>query len=589
MDTGILIFLAIGFIFEVLLVYYRQRIDSIPIFFTFFPFYLFIKGINELFIFFVILVASFVAFILKEFSINFDANHRIKLYNVISKFLFVFFIISFLFLLISLLNTKSLLIFVIFFLAFGYFYTFLGIGFISSFLEKDLIYKFSSYVENIFKEKDFVNEDIREKVLMVIEPYVRTSKDIFPYRFIFAEYFLLSGFIAVFYFYYIFVNSSDIAHNLVIFQIIYFLVLLSFRVVYNFIVYVISENFLKINILQVISEYEVEFLIKNIKELEIGNEKLRNWLSYLGEFYSKLDDTPNYEDLYSRVYSVLSKSLNFSKFIIFIYDGEVANLKPVFIRGFGGNEFYIKGTAIEVACNSMKPVYYFGGTLFSALALFKDDRSFICSPVKVGKKLVGVIYLSSLNTRNFSEEDVRFVEILSDKFAIMYLLYQEYSKSKEMAIKDGLTGLYTHRYFQELLSKEIENAKLYGYPVCLLMIDTDKFKQYNDTFGHPMGDELLRSIAKIISEHVANKGYVCRYGGDEFAVILPNFYKENAINLAEDIRASYKVLKKGHIQVSASIGVACFPLDCSSKDELIKRADELLYIAKKEGRNRVVY
>ncbi|MFN3995557.1 MAG: GAF domain-containing protein, partial [bacterium] len=471
MDAAIAVFLVLGFVLEVILIYYRQRIDLIPIFFTFFPFYLFIKGISDLSIFLIILISSLITFILKEFTINFDANTRIKLYNIFSKFLFVFFVVSFLFLL-SLMNTKSFLSFVIFFLVFGYFYTLLGMGFIVSLLEKDLIYRFSSYFDNVLKEKDFLDEDARESVLMLTQSYVKTDKGILPYRFGFFEYFLLSIFVAIFYFYYIFAKVDDILSYLVVFQVIYFAVLLFFRIIYNYIVYSIAENFLKMNISEVINKYEINFLDKKIKDLEVNSEKLSNWLRYLGEFYSKLDDNPDYEDLYSGIYAVLSKSLNFSRFIIFISEGEVSNLRLVFTRGIGKSEFYTKSTAVEVACNSMKSVYYFGGTLFSALALFKDDRSFICSPIKIGKKLIGVIYLSSLNTRNFSEEDVKFVEILADKFAVMYVLYQEYSKSKEMAIKDGLTGLYTHRHFQELLSKEIENAKLYGYPVCLLMIDT---------------------------------------------------------------------------------------------------------------------
>jgi len=335
----------------------------------------------------------------------------------------------------------------------------------------------------------------------------------------------------------------------------------------------------------------MEEINKALSSLQSTNNNLNNWLKFLKDFYSKLHDNPDYEDLYNSFYSIISKAFSFSKFVLFIPEKEddiIGSMKPVFTRGIGRGEIYIKGTSVEVVINSLKSVYYFGGTVFSALSLFKDDRSFICSPIKISNKLIGVVYISSINTRNFTEQDVNFVELLCDKFAIMYILYREYSRTLDMAIKDGLTGLYTHRHFQELLSKEIDNAKLYGYPVCLLMIDTDKFKQYNDTFGHPAGDELLKNIAKNLKNMVKDKGFVCRYGGDEFSIILPNFYKEDAYLLAEEIRKSYVQFKRGDIQVSASIGVACFPIDASSKEEIIKLADELLYTAKKSGRNRVI-
>ncbi len=591
-DVYLLTIVIVSILLEFIVIYYRQRIEAIPIFPSFIPIYIVCKGINDWLLILILSLLAVITFVLKEFSINFDAPLKLKMYNLISKSLFTLFSFAFAFVFVVLFN-KNLLGFVVFYIVFAYFYLILFTGVVSSRFEENLKNDILHYLDEIKKHVDpDAKNEIFEKTLLIF----KNDKGIFPFRYMFSEYYLLVFFCCIFLLLSLimknFFHVNEILLNilLIILTIIYSSVLFALRWIYNSLIFESVKEYFRNFIENIINTYEVSSLKRKLLELKENSEKLDNWLRYLGEFYSKLDENPDYEDLYHSFYSILSKSLNFSRFVIFIPEKEdniIESMKAVFHRGIGRAEFYLKNTAIEIVVNSLKTVSYFGGTVFSALSLYKDDRSFICSPIKIGKKLIGVVYLSSVNTRSFNEQDVNFVELLCDKFAILYILYKEYSRTRDMSIKDGLTGLYNHRHFQELLSKEIEDAKLYGYPVCLLMIDTDKFKQYNDTFGHPMGDELLKNIAKIILSIVGDKGYVCRYGGDEFAVILPNFYKENAAVLAEEIRKAYYSLRRGDIQVAASIGVACFPLDASSKDELIKKADELLYRAKKEGRNRV--
>lgn len=588
-DVYLLTIVIASVLLEFIVIYYRQRVDAIPIFSSFIPIYIVYKGINDWLLILILSLLAVITFILKEFSINFDASLKLKMYNLVSKSLFTLFSFAFAFIFVVLF-AKNLLGFIVFYIIFAYFYLILFTGSISGIFEENLKNNIIHYLDEVEKQKK-MEPDIKTEVFEKSFLTIKEDKKIFPFKYMFNEYYILVCLSCIFLF------SNFLASNevllrilLIIVFIIYSFVVFTLRWVYNSLIFDSVKEYFRNFIENIINTYEVSSLKRKLLELKENSDKLDNWLRYLGEFYSKLDENPDYEDLYHSFYSILSKSLNFSRFVIFIPEKEdniIESMKAVFHRGIGRAEFYLKNTAIEIVVNSLKTVSYFGGTVFSALSLYKDDRSFICSPIKIGKKLIGVVYLSSVNTRSFNEQDVNFVELLCDKFAILYILYKEYSRTRDMSIKDGLTGLYNHRHFQELLSKEIEDAKLYGYPVCLLMIDTDKFKQYNDTFGHPMGDELLKNIAKIILSIVGDKGYVCRYGGDEFAVILPNFYKENAAVLAEEIRKAYYSLRRGDIQVAASIGVACFPLDASSKDELIKKADELLYRAKKEGRNRV--
>jgi diguanylate cyclase (GGDEF)-like protein len=161
-----------------------------------------------------------------------------------------------------------------------------------------------------------------------------------------------------------------------------------------------------------------------------------------------------------------------------------------------------------------------------------------------------------------------------------------------LAITDGLTGLYNHRHFQETIEKEILRGEREARPLSLLLLDLDHFKQYNDRFGHTEGDAALRRVAGQITRNIRATDMAFRYGGEEIAVLLPSCSKEQAVEVAEKIRAS---LARGERrpgvfgrQVTVSIGVASFPEDGRVARGLVDAADAALYQAKSQGRNRVV-
>ena len=173
---------------------------------------------------------------------------------------------------------------------------------------------------------------------------------------------------------------------------------------------------------------------------------------------------------------------------------------------------------------------------------------------------------------------------------------------EKLALRDGLTGLYNHRYFQEAITLELARGARYGNPVGLVFLDVDHFKNYNDQLGHPAGDELLRQLGRILTDtgdlpELRFRGRItdiaARYGGEEFVLLLPQTNKEGSIVRAERLRESIdaypfvnqKVQPGGSLTVS--VGVAAFPDDGMSKDELIGAADRALYAAKHAGRNRV--
>ncbi len=173
-------------------------------------------------------------------------------------------------------------------------------------------------------------------------------------------------------------------------------------------------------------------------------------------------------------------------------------------------------------------------------------------------------------------------------------LEQAKERLRELAVTDGLTQLHNYRYFKEYIDKELRRAQRHKNAVSLLMLDIDFFKHYNDTHGHLAGDEVLRTIASLMKKNIRDIDFAARYGGEEFTIVLSQTDKAGAVIVAEKIRKlveehAFKFQEKqpnGNLTIS--MGVATFPKDGKTSDELIHCADRRLYQAKAQGRNRVV-
>jgi diguanylate cyclase (GGDEF)-like protein len=223
----------------------------------------------------------------------------------------------------------------------------------------------------------------------------------------------------------------------------------------------------------------------------------------------------------------------------------------------------------------------------------RDVSSLISSPLLSGNSLLGVLRLDENRANAYSQEDLRFLVTICDLGAVALENSLLYQNTQELAIHDGLTGLFTKSHFMELLKIEIKSSIRHKRPISMLMLDIDFFKNYNDKFGHMAGDLVLKALSASLAEIIKERlGIVCRFGGEEFCVLLPGQNKQAAMETAELLRSSIAnigvVLRRQKTQVTVSIGVASFSRDIADEKELIMTADKAMYAAKVSGRNCVV-
>ena len=189
--------------------------------------------------------------------------------------------------------------------------------------------------------------------------------------------------------------------------------------------------------------------------------------------------------------------------------------------------------------------------------------------------------------------DEKLVATFTDHIALALSNLRLKQKLYQLAIRDGLTGLHNRRYMEESLEREIHRAKRKGTSLGILMVDIDHFKLFNDRHGHEAGDTLLKALGNYLRNNVRADDLACRYGGEEFTLILPELTRETAILRAEAIRAgsqqlrvNYRGLELG--KITLSLGVALFPQNGATWEDTLREADKALYEAKEAGRNRVV-
>jgi diguanylate cyclase (GGDEF)-like protein len=221
-------------------------------------------------------------------------------------------------------------------------------------------------------------------------------------------------------------------------------------------------------------------------------------------------------------------------------------------------------------------------------------ESEICVPLLKEGEVLGVINVEAAPGHQLTENDVIVLTALAGPVVIAVENARLHAEVKEMALTDGLTALFNRRAFDQALDNEIERAARYNYSLALIMIDLDWFKQFNDEWGHPAGDERLKAVADLLRSDLRNPDFPARYGGDEFALILPYTNKEGAMVVAERLRSGAEKIASSNIDHGAavsgctfSLGVAVYPDDARTASDLLHAADRAELTAKKWGKNRV--
>lgn len=217
----------------------------------------------------------------------------------------------------------------------------------------------------------------------------------------------------------------------------------------------------------------------------------------------------------------------------------------------------------------------------------------LCVPLIAHGNTIGILHLY-LADHELSHEKLQVAFTIGEHLGLALANLNLQDKLREQAIRDPLTGLYNRRYLEESLEHEIMRARRRNQCLSVLMLDVDHFKRFNDTFGHDAGDYVLKSLGNTLSESVRGEDIICRFGGEELAIILPETGGENAgivaAKLCETVRQKHLELNGQSLgQVTVSIGIACYPMQGDKGESLLKAADLALYEAKESGRDQFCF
>ena len=217
-------------------------------------------------------------------------------------------------------------------------------------------------------------------------------------------------------------------------------------------------------------------------------------------------------------------------------------------------------------------------------------KSLIAAPLLSGNKVIGVLRMDDDSEKTFTQDDLRLLDIIGNLGAVAIQNALLYSWIQELAIRDSLTGLFVRRHFMKRFQEEVRRAERKGGGLSLLMLDIDKFKWYNDRYGHATGDIVLKDIASMINGMLHVGDVAARYGGEEMAILLAGADRNKAVLFAESVRKKIETLpitvRREKHNVTVSIGISTYPKDGIHEEDLVKTADERLYKAKSEGRNK---
>lgn len=344
-------------------------------------------------------------------------------------------------------------------------------------------------------------------------------------------------------------------------------------------------------------------LLERITTLNAFKVERLKELALISDFSQKIISTLELNELFQILDDLLGEQLGFREFALLLREEGKEEVVVQTARGFADTSKvrgmkFLADEGLTGQVLRTREVCYIPDTRVEPRYLYykgekQEDGSFLSIPLLFKEQVVGILNFTRPGVDSFSAQEIQFLKTIAVEVAIALVNARLYDRTRELSVRDELTRLYNRRHFQTIFPLEIKRAQRFGQPVSLLMIDIDQFKKYNDTYGHLAGDERLTELARLIHAKIREVDFVARFGGEEFVMILPNTSKKDAVSVGEKLRllvGSHPFRQPADLQhpFTISIGVASFPDDADRIEEILAAADQALYQAKKEGRDRVV-
>ena len=327
----------------------------------------------------------------------------------------------------------------------------------------------------------------------------------------------------------------------------------------------------------------VKQLEKRNREMQLLTElsQLLQACFTLSEAYGVIAQkmSPLFPDLVGGVFA-LSAEKNLIEVVASWGKAPIANQKQFSLKGWCSQDRH--GTNEELTkllCQHLHPS--------------SDGRQHCCLPMTMQGESIGLLYLSSLESGQLTLDTERLAVSVAEHITLALANLRLRETLRTQSIQDPLTGLFNRRYLEETAAREIQRASSSQHSLGMILLDVDHFKRFNDTFGHQAGDTVLRKVGRFLNRNIRGKDLACRYGGEEFIVIIPEATLDCTIQRASYLRSGIKSLRLEHDgqplgSITSSFGVACFPEHGQTLHAVIAAADAALYRAKASGRDRVI-
>ncbi len=348
------------------------------------------------------------------------------------------------------------------------------------------------------------------------------------------------------------------------------------------------------DLLTAISE-QAAVAVENLKNLHASTQRAAD-LNLLVEVASAVSSELDLHRVFAKIHEQVKRVIDAPLFFVALRSGESDAVTLEYLvegdRVFPPAEHNLKGTIVGRVIESSKPVLVRNTEERDKLSSKRVGegpttvQSIVAVPMNAGGRTIGAISTQSYEADAYDERHLKLLSAIAEQSAVAVQNAKLYERAKELAENDALTGLPHQRSVQERLAYELKRARRSNARLSLLMMDIDKFKAFNDTYGHPVGDRVLKEVSAVLRRVARETDVIGRYGGDEFCAILPDTDREAAWKFAERLSAEvsrepFTIDERQSVPIRLSIGVAVYPDECEGRDDLVGVADAALYAAKR--------